>query len=189
MIVNYFGAGCFRLQSGDVSLLVDPSSNRLKGDVVLRTLVPANLEAISPSEIGFPGEYEAKGMEIQGWPVASESTEKTLKSVFLVRWEEMSFAFLGHLSKPLEPEFVEKLGEPDVLFLPFDGEHFLPGESAARLVKQINPHFIIPSFYKNAAEVGKVFGQKVEVQDKLVFKKKDLSEKQRQPKAFVLKAA
>mgnify|MGYP001614731931 FL=1 len=175
MVISYFGEGCFRLQSGDTSLLVDPVSNRLKADVTLKTLVPANVEGPAEGEIVFPGEYEIKGMEIQGWPAALESTAKFVKTVYLVRWEEMSFVFLGHLSKALEPDAMESIGDPDVLFLPFDGEHFLSLEAASKIAKQLNPHFIIPSFSKKPAELLKSFGQKAEAQEKLVFKRKDLS--------------
>ena len=41
MVINYFGNGCFRLQSGETSVLVNPDNNRLKADVTLKTLVAA----------------------------------------------------------------------------------------------------------------------------------------------------
>ena len=186
MIITYFGDGCFRLQSGDTTLLVDPNSNRLKADVVLKTLVPANVAAAPATEFAFPGEYESKGMTIIGSPVATESTEKFLKNVFVVEWEEMTFAFLGHLSRMAEPDIIERIGEPDILFFPFDGKHFLSADGAAKLIKQIGPRVVIPSFGKNPDEVMKALGQKTDIQDKFVFKKKDLEGKQ--SKLVVLKS-
>jgi len=38
MVINYFGNGCFRLQSGETSILVNPENNRLKADIILKTL-------------------------------------------------------------------------------------------------------------------------------------------------------
>jgi hypothetical protein len=35
MVVNYFGNGCFRLQSGETSILLDPENNRLKADIFI----------------------------------------------------------------------------------------------------------------------------------------------------------
>src|ERR1700722_13202672 len=135
MIITYFGNDCFRLQSGETSLLIDSESNRLKADVVLKTLTPtATSEALeldaSATSISFPGEYEAKGMEIIGFPVTGESTEKFLKTVYMVTWEEMKFVFLGHLSRPLDASLMEEFSEPDVLFLPIGGGHFLEPDVA-----------------------------------------------------------
>src|SRR3989344_8563487 len=103
MVINYFGDGCFRLQSGETSLLVDPNNNRLKADVVLKTLALPDNTSIEINEVSFPGEYEFKDIHIQGWPVEKESTAKFLKTVYLVKWENFNFVFLGHISEGLEP--------------------------------------------------------------------------------------
>lgn len=179
MVINYLGGGAFRLQSGETSLLVDPESNRLKADVVLRTLAPANFStaednALPQNEIFFPGEYEIKGIEVRGVPVRQESGEKFLKTIYAVEWEEIRLAFLGYLSRTLSAETIDELNEPDILFLPIGGGHFLAPEAAARLAKQIEPAFIIPTSYKNPTEFLRAMGQKAEAQEKLVFKKKDL---------------
>ena len=173
MIINYFGDGCFRLQSGDTSLLVDPNNNRLKADVTLKTLTLPDAESHAINEISFPGEYEFKDIHIQGWPVAGESTGKFLKTVYLVRWEDMGFVFLGHASGNLEPEIVEELSEQDILFIPV-GEHFFSEEAAVKFSKKLEPAVVIPSFSKKPDSIAKALGQKAEIQEKFVFKKKDL---------------
>lgn len=179
MVINYFGGGAFKLQSGETSLLVDPESNRLKADVVLKTLAPAQFladEATAQNEISFPGEYEIKGIEVLGLPVPEESSEKFVKTAYLVKWEEMKFAILGHISKPLSPGLLEKLDDPDIVLLPVGGGHFLEPEVAAKLVKQLEPAVAIPAFYKSPADFLKAMGQKVGAEEKFVFKKKDLAE-------------
>ena len=45
MVINYFGNGCFRLQSGETSVLVNPENNRLKADVTLKTLTATEVDA------------------------------------------------------------------------------------------------------------------------------------------------
>lgn len=187
MVVNYFGDGCFRLQSGDTSLLIDPNNNRLKADVVLKTLTSTDISAVAVNEVAFPGEYEIKDIQIQGWPVPKESTEKFVKTVYLVSWEDMNFVFLGHLSNGLEPEILEEFGESDILFAPVGGGHFLSAEAAAKLAKKLEPSAVIPSFSKNPNEFLKAIGQKAEPQEKFVFKKKDLDGLK--TKAVILKSA
>lgn len=178
MVINYFGNGCFRLQSGETSILVDPENNRLKADVVLKTLTPtadAPMETSDAISISFPGEYEAKEIEILGFPIAGESTEKFLKTAYAVFWEGMKFIFLGHLSKPLDTSLMEEFSEPDVLFLPVAGGHFLEPEVAARIAKQLETKIVIPSFAKNPSEFLKALAKKAEPTEKFVFKQKDIA--------------
>ncbi|MBI4085408.1 MAG: MBL fold metallo-hydrolase [Candidatus Liptonbacteria bacterium] len=186
MVINYFGDGCFRLQSGDISLLVDPNNNRLKADIVLKTIMAPNAEMAETNEISFPGEYEFKDIHIQGWPVDKESTEKFLKTVYLVKWENLGFVFLGHLSNGLEPEIAEEFSEQDVIFVPV-GDHFLSEENAAKLAKKLEPAVIIPGFLKKHDSFAKALGQKPEIQEKFVFKKKDLENLKNKP--IILKSA
>ncbi len=181
MVINYFGNGCFRLQSGETSVLVNPENNRLKADVTLKTLVATEADASVGDEradeivISFPGEYEEKEIEILGFPVAEESTEKFLKTTYAVLWEGMKFVFLGHLSKPMDATLMEEFSDPDVLFLPVGGGHFLEPEVAAKIAKQLEARIVIPSFYKDPTEFLKAFGKKGEEMDKFVFKQKDIA--------------
>jgi L-ascorbate metabolism protein UlaG (beta-lactamase superfamily) len=181
MVINYFGNGCFRLQSGDTSVLVNPENNRLKADVILKTLTATAPDVASGTEtsdelvISFAGEYEEKEIEIVGFPVPEESTEKFLKTTYAVLWEGMKFVFLGHLSRPMDATLMEEFSEPDVLFLPIGGGHFLEPEVAAKIAKQLEARVVIPSFYKTPAEFLKAFGKKGEEMEKFVFKQKDIA--------------
>jgi len=174
MIVNYLGERAFRLQSGDTSLLIDPDNNRLKADVILRTLAPVTTIAGSTTEISFPGEYEIKGMEIQGWARPEESSAKFLKTVFLVRWDDITFAFLGHSTEIPEPDLLGKIAEADVLFMAVDPKHYFSSEHALKLIKQCEPHLAIPAYVGAPKDLVKDLGVKGEVLDKFVFKKKDI---------------
>ena len=74
-------------------------------------------------------------MEINGFAIPSESNEKFLKTVYTVLWEEMKFVFLGHLSRPLDAALMEEFSEPDILFLPIGGGHFLEPDVAAKMAQ------------------------------------------------------
>lgn len=183
MVINYFGNGCFRLQSGDTSVLVNPDNNRLKADVMLKTLTTTAPDAVATGNgeksddvvISFAGEYEEKEIEIVGYPIVEESTDKFLKTAYAVLWEGMKFVFLGHLSKPMDATLMEEFSEPDVLFLPVGGSHFLEPEVAAKIAKQLEARVVIPSFYKSPAEFLKASGKKGEETEKFVFKQKDIA--------------
>jgi L-ascorbate metabolism protein UlaG (beta-lactamase superfamily) len=125
--------------------------------------------------IAFPGEYEIKGIEIAGFPIVGESTEKFLKTAYVVEWEEMKLVFLGHLSAPVDATLMEEFAEPDVLILPVGGGHFLEPNVAAKLAKQLEAKIIIPSFYRNEDDFLKALGKKAESAEKFVFKMKDIA--------------
>lgn len=185
MVINYFGNGCFRLQSGDTSVLVNPENNRLKADVTLKTLAATDGSGAGPAAdadgkanevvIPFAGEYEEKEVEIVGYPIPEESTEKFLKTAYTVTWEGMKLVFLGHLSKPIDATLMEEFSEPDVLFLPVGGGHFLEPDVAAKIAKHLEARIVIPSFYKDPSAFLKASGKKGEEMEKFVFKPKDIS--------------
>src|SRR3989344_4578849 len=100
MVITYHGNGCFRIQSGPLSLLVDPQNARMKPDIFIKTLVPWPLEE-EPSfakategarEISGPGEYEQKGVRVRGFPVREESGAKFLKTMNMVEMEDLRLA-------------------------------------------------------------------------------------------------
>ncbi len=176
MVITYLGDGCFRLQSGERSLLIDPSGNRLKADAVVKTAVnPA--EPPVPEEAAFAGEYEIKGIEIEGAQVDEESTAKLVKTAYRINWEDISVGVLGGLTSVPSAAVLEKLGEPDILLLPVEEDHFLEPEAAGGLVRQLSPAVVIPSLYndKSVKALAKELGQSAAVEDRFTFKKKDLT--------------
>ncbi len=74
MVITHYGNGAFRMQSGDTVLLLNPGNDRLKADITLCTLVGTGTDDLLSGEgdpgakISFPGEYEVKGIEVDGFP-------------------------------------------------------------------------------------------------------------------------
>lgn len=180
MVITSFGNGSFRLQSGETALLINPENNRLKADVILRTLSGVDNEDLLDHNsddgitIAFPGEYESRGIEISGFSIPGESTEKFLKTAYKVFFEEMTFVFLGHLSRPLDAGLMEEFSESDVLILPVAGGHFLEPDVAAKITKQLEVKVVIPSFTKDYEPFLKALGRKADPVDKFVFRQKDI---------------
>lgn len=206
MIINWYGEGCFKIQTGGVTILTDPFLNslgltppRIKPDLLIKTASDPGVNDYWPSEeadeksrpqeivIG-PGEYEIKGVEIYGWPII-EKTEnrkdapKLLKTVYLLKAEEMKLGLLGHLEMPLDASTAENFAGLDIMFIPAGGEPFLSQDLAVKLIKQLNPKIIIPSFFKipglkrKTDEIKKfldALGKKTQSLEKLVVRKKEL---------------
>jgi L-ascorbate metabolism protein UlaG (beta-lactamase superfamily) len=178
MTITYHSEGCFRIQTGDLSLVVDPTSERFKADITLRTLTSSSEDPMlhkDPHELSSAGEYDIKGVRINGFQVPGVDKDRKIKTIYTVEWEEMRLGFLGHLSNMLEPEAFEQLGDVDILFVPL-GSPYLSGEIAAKIVKQVEPHIVIPGFAQNPKDLLKELGQSADPVQKLTLKKKELGE-------------
>src|SRR3989344_7668906 len=91
MVINYCGEKCFKIQSGKVSLVVDPLP-RFKGDITLLTGPWKDAAKEWPpveGQIYGPGEYEKLEVEINGFPMRGTQTAYTLVM------EEIRLCFLG----------------------------------------------------------------------------------------------
>lgn len=201
MVISFYGEGCFKLQSGDFTILIDPFDGktgltppRFKADVILKTLTPlsptdsSSFQSVNQLICG-PGEYNVKNVNIAGFLLPRESSEKFFKTVYLLEMEGINLCVLGHLSEIPEPTILEHLEKIDVLFIPAGGSPFLGQKSAVKLIKQIEPKIVIPCFFKipslkRPADKIDAFleefnGQKTkqaEPQEKLAIRKKDLAE-------------
>ena len=193
MTITYHGEGCFRIQSGNFSLIVDASSERFKADVAIKTLATPseNKEGgENPREITTAGEYEISEARISGFQIQEDppagGSRKEIKSVYIATIEDMRLGFLGHISSVPSPETLEQFADIDILFVPLrdtnirmhanDTNIGLSAEDAAKIVKQIEPHIVIPSLIKNPKEFLKELGKSAEATEKLTIKKKDVAE-------------
>lgn len=172
MIITPHGDGYFRVQSGGLVIVVDPSDNRVKADVILKTQTPLPLPSTPPTipTLIGPGDYEFQKIEINGFPANTGANEKMIETIYKIKAEDMSLVFLGNLAKLPEEEIFEKIGEVDIIFAPSGSSGF---------IKQLEPKIIVATYFKNSANAEKEFEQKIIVQDKLTVKKKDLEEKTR----------
>ena len=188
MVINWYGEGSFKIQSGGLTILTDPFDSstgltppRFKSDIVLTSGAPepyTSSKMLEGQHIFGPGEYEVQGIEVNGFPAAGGA-------IYIVKTEEMKLGFLGQLSSlDLSPDAMTALRGIDILFIPIGGAPYLDSPSATKLIKQLEPKIVIPAFYKilglKRAATGiedfiKTFGQKSEPQEKLTIKAKDIN--------------
>ncbi|MCX6731646.1 MAG: MBL fold metallo-hydrolase [Candidatus Parcubacteria bacterium] len=189
MVITYYGAACFKVQSGDTVLAFSPPSKeskfkapRFQTDIALinpnnpdyggRDVLSAKDEKKPIFIIDGAGEYEVSGIYIRGIsnPV-----------IYMVSFENISLCHLGAFAeKNISPEIKEEIGEVDILFIPIDKDD---GQKAAQLISQIEPKIAIPMNYKEAdlKQFLKEFGNgSAKPEEKLTIKKKDLSEEKTQ---------
>lgn len=204
MIINWYGEGCFKIQTGGLSLLTDPFESSIgltpargKNEIILKTITgwPMKDEEIEGQVIRGAGEYEAKEVLISGYSLPAESADSFFKTAYKVTAEEITMGFLGHLSEGISPEASEKMKGVDILFIPAGGKPFIGDEAAAKLIKQLEPKIIVASFFKTPGlkrtsadwkNLSDELDLKPEILEKLTIRKKEIAE-QKGKKLVVLK--
>lgn len=120
-------------------------------------------------------------IRVEGRSLGEEDRKE--KTAYRLDIDDVRFGILGHLSKEPDPKIQELLKDCDVLIVPGSDKPMISASAAAKLIRQLEPSIVIPSFAKNPRSFLKEMGQeKAIAEEKLVFKKKDLV-----PKAMVIK--
>ena len=184
MIITYHGDNYFKLQSGQLNILLDPTHQRsVKGSaLILNTVRPANIKKQEEGSfwIDHQGEYEVQGIHVTG--VSLEEKTEGEKTAYRVIFDDIIFGILGYCVKEPNAKVQELLQGCEVLILPGNGKPFIPTDAAAKLIRQLEPSVVIPSLGDEYKALLKELGQeKTALEEKFVFKKKDLL-----PKAMVI---
>jgi hypothetical protein len=181
MVITYQGDNYFKIQSGDLVVLIDPTNTRsFKGaGMILNTKKPSLITRPSSDNselfwIDNEGKYEKDGIRVSGW--TTEYNDGTLHTAYHFFMEGIRVAVLGHISCLPSPQIVENFQEEDILIIPGCGDPFIKQEDASKIVRQIEPGFVIPSLV--SSEPKKFFDElnaKPIGENKITVKKKDIS--------------
>ena len=201
MIITWYGQSCFKIQSSELVIVIDPFSKdigltppRFRADIALVTHQHSdhnNLDSITgnPFTIASPGEYEAKGAYIHGIQTfhdAKKGQERGLNTIYVIEVEGIRILHLGDFGEAdvSNAAFLEQIGEIDILLIPVGGTYTIDGEQAAKLSKEIEPSYCIPMHYNvpglkvsladNTQFLKEMGIRSIEPQDKLTIKKKDI---------------
>ena len=164
MTVTWFGHSCFRIESKEGSILIDPFSKdiglrppRIKDDLVLVThdhYDHNNIEGAGPETmiINGPGEYEKKGVYVRGilsYHDKSGGQERGLNTIYVIKAEDMVICHMGDFGQAaFEKNQLDDIGDVDVLMLPVGGKYTVDYKEAVQAIGQIEPKIVIPMHYK-----------------------------------------
>ncbi|MEK7099141.1 MAG: MBL fold metallo-hydrolase [Patescibacteria group bacterium] len=202
MVITWYGQACFKIQSGDLVVAIDPFSKdigltppRFKADVALVThghFDHNNIASLAgePFVITGPGEFEVKGITVRGISTYHDKVlgkERGMNTIYRIEMEGISLLHMGDFGEEkVREETLEEIGDVDVLMVPVGGTYTITGTEAAKITKQIEPAFVIPMHYKlsgvkanleSAEQFLKDMGaSKTEIMEKLTIKKKDIPE-------------
>ncbi|MFY9463327.1 MAG: MBL fold metallo-hydrolase [Candidatus Sungiibacteriota bacterium] len=215
MVITWYGQACFKIQSGDLVIAIDPFDKeigftppRFRADVAMVTHGHhdhANLESLGgePFAITGPGEYEVKGVLVRGIETfhdAARGRERGLNTIYVIEVEGVRILHMGDFGEEkMREETLEAIGDIDILMIPVGGVYTIEGDAAAKIARQIESSIVIPMHYKipglkvplqGSEQFLKEMGVKDPgAQEKLTIKKKDIPEDGKTAVVVVLKQA
>ncbi|HEY4518463.1 MAG TPA: MBL fold metallo-hydrolase [Candidatus Paceibacterota bacterium] len=156
MVIQYLGQGEVKIVQGESSISFAGGKLRIGGR--------------DGFDVYGPGEYEVDGTFVKG--IASGGVEGKINTVYCVLFDDIRLCHLGALAEDsLSAEIKEAIGEIDVLFVP---------TNAPKLASALAPKILVP-LYKEKGDLQKFLkemGEKENMQDKLLLKRKDLEGKE-----------
>jgi len=213
MQIFWKGQACFQIltsrgKDGELKIVVDPYEEsiglklpNLQADILLVThnhfdhnnvkgvQGPSTGSGQGPFVISNPGEYDVKGVFVQGifsFHDDTQGKERGLNTIYTIEVEDMKLCHLGDLGqKELTAEQLNQIGDVDVLFVPVGGVYTIDGKEASHIVSQLEPKIVIPMHYAlpklkaklaGVAEFLKPMGalRQAQGEPKLLIKERDL---------------
>ena len=200
MIATYHGELFVKLQTGDVTIAIDPigkdsgkKATRFGSDICLVTTnlpICTGTDQVehsgkSPFVISGPGEYEAKGISFKG--IQSKflyNGEEKINTIYTFLFDGMKVCVIGAVNEKLDADARDAISNCDILFVPVlenSKNNYLSSKDAVAISNNLEAKIIIPLGYDEKTlpiflkESGSTDVRPIE---KLTIKKKDLDGKE-----------
>lgn len=106
-------------------------------------------------QIEGPGEYEVSEVSIRGIRAVRHldtEADEPISTIYRIEIGDVRIAVLGNIAPKLSEEQLEEIGVVDIAILPVGGGGYtLDATSASTIVRQIEPHAVIPIHYDDPA--------------------------------------
>lgn len=168
MEITWFGHAFFKIKTKpkkdeEVTIAIDPydlsiglTSKSFPADILLIThehydhnnqkLIEGN-----PFLISGPGEYDVKGVYIEGiegYHDDKKGSERGKITMYTIESEGLRVCHLSDLGqKELADYQLERIGDVDILLIPVGGIYTISHKEAPSIISQIEPKIVIPMHY------------------------------------------
>lgn len=164
MIIKYNGEEKFEIKTSEAKVSLGQAGIDIEGFV-----------------INTPGEYERRGVSVQGITLDGEQ-----KPIYILHAEEMTICYPDGLNRELDEEIVKLIGDIDILFVPLGESGSMPLKLAQKFISDIDPRVVIPMLYSDIEQFKSAEGIADGEVDQLKIKKAELPVEER--KFYILKS-
>ncbi len=168
MQITWYGQSCFKIVSGQTSIIIDPFDKALgitppRGKVDILLISDSSLSDYSQIDAGFvvsgAGEYEIGGIHINGvssFKKDEKGDPKKQTTMYVVVVEGVRICHLSDFDYNQVTEVLDKMGQVDILMVPIGGKYkigsaefdSLDSERAVNVVSEIDPRVVVPMNFK-----------------------------------------
>ena len=157
MKIKYLGHSCFKLISGNDSLIIDPYADdsvngfghlREEATMVIYSHKHADHYGVDCVQLHEGDKEKFKIDFIQSWHDDQKGALRGPNLIHVISCENLRIAHLGDLGCPLDEEQKRQLQNIDVLMIPVGGHFTIDADMAAKIAKGIAPKCIIPMHYR-----------------------------------------
>ncbi len=164
MDISWFGQSYFKLKGKSASVVMDPFDpefvglKKVKQNADIVTISHPhqdhnNVEMIEgePFVIRGAGEYEVKGVRIQGIQTfhdTKQGKDRGINTMFVMDIDGIVVCHCGDLGHELTDAQLEELPDIDVLLIPVGGIYTIDPAGASKVIAQVEPKVVIPMHYK-----------------------------------------
>jgi len=162
--IRWHGHACWEI-TNDKTLVTDPHDGRsigipapsVQGDVILvshdhydhnsvKSVEKTSSKVITDSRKRTIDDIEVNG--IDSFHDEAEGSKRGENIMFKFKIDDITFCHLGDLGHKLDDEYIEKIGDIDVLFIPIGGNFTIDAKQAWDVINKIKPRIVIPMHYK-----------------------------------------
>jgi L-ascorbate metabolism protein UlaG (beta-lactamase superfamily) len=108
--------------------------DRFEIQTKLSKITTGEQTVVNEVELAGPGEYEIGDCKITGLP----------PQIYLIEAEDLKIVYLDRLNRQLSDSEIDRLGEPDILFVPTGSNGTIDPKAAEQLVNLVDPKVVIP---------------------------------------------
>lgn len=152
MQISWLGYNSFRITGSGVTLLTDPIDpasgfkiHKQSADIVVSSVPMDDVASAvggSPFVITQPGEYEVKSLFVHG-------VSHNGNTMYVLTIEDIVILFLGSVKiTELSDEQLSVVEGSDIVLMPVGGGVVCSARDAVRIINQVEPRIVIPSYYK-----------------------------------------
>jgi L-ascorbate metabolism protein UlaG (beta-lactamase superfamily) len=179
MEIKYLGHSSFLIKTKTAKIVTDPFDPNMVGIKFPKTEVDivtvshqhkdhnqsknvSGINGVEPLLIDMPGEFEKNGVRVFGFQSFHDKTQGSERGeniLYKFESEGLSVLHCGDLGTVPEENFLETIGEVDILMVPVGGIFTIDAEEAFQLVKKVEPAIVIPMHYNSDKIDQKNFGK------------------------------
>jgi L-ascorbate metabolism protein UlaG (beta-lactamase superfamily) len=180
MEIKYLGHASFLIKTKTAKVVTDPydPSIGLKFPKVEAEIITishqhfdhnrANLVLGNGIIFDMPGEYERLGVKISGFSFyhdKNKGKERGENILFKIESEGISLLHCGDLGDVPDDNFLEAVGDIDILLVPVGGFYTIGPDEALELIKKIEPSIVIPMHFNHPKLKQESFGKLFSLDD------------------------